>query len=261
VISEGLEPAVWLSALPFLLGAATLTWLLSLGLRNVSLVEPVWALLLFMAGVIYALDADPRAPRLSMVLWPLALWTLRRTFSARARRAGQRELPSHRRLRERHEPGFAMKSLYLVFWCRAGLAWLVSLPLLGAFASTAPLGWLDYGGLALWLLGFAFETSGDWQLGRFRKDPANAGGVLDRGLWRFTRRPDYFGTACVWWGFSLMAVSAGAWWSVLGPALLSALLMHAARRPAVLGDGGKTPPRYADYVLKTNAFFPGPPRK
>jgi steroid 5-alpha reductase family enzyme len=154
-----------------------------------------------------------------------------------------------------------VKSLYLVFWLQAGLAWVISLPLLGAFASNAPLGWLDFLGAALWVIGFIFEAGGDWQLARFQKDPANAGKVMDRGLWRLTRHPNYFGEFCIWWGFYCFALAAGAWWAVAGPLAVSFLLLRVSGVTLLEKDIGKRRPRYADYVLKTNAFFPGPPRK
>ena len=109
-------------------------------------------------------------------------------------------------------------------------------------------------------MGMVFEAGGDWQLARFKKNPANAGKVMDRGLWRYTRHPNYVGEFCVWWGFALIAFSAGAWWAVPGPVLISFLLLRVSGVSLLAKDIGKRRPQYADYVLKTNAFFPGPPR-
>ena len=190
---------LWMSALPVLLLAATFTWLLSLLVRRVSVVEPLKSLMLFAAGVTYGLDADPRAPRLAFVLWLLALWAVHRSIYVMVRGRGKDEDPFYQALRERHEPRFRWKSLYLVFWLQALVAWIVSLPLLGAFASNAPLGLLDYSGILLWLTGL----------------------VLEAGAWRRTRHPNYYGSLCVWWGLWCVAVAAGGWWSVAGPLLLS----------------------------------------
>jgi len=257
----GFNYELWLSALPVLAIAATLTWLLSLPLRNVSIVDSLWSLMLFAAGVIYGLGADPRAPRLAFVLWLTALWAARLSIYITARGMGKPEDPRYQAIRARNEPHFKWKSLYLVFWLQAVLAWIVSLPLLGVFASNAPVGLLDYLGIGLWLVGFMFEAGGDWQLARFRRNPANAGAVLASGFWRFTRHPNYFGEFCIWWGFWLMAAAAGAWWTVVGPALLTVLLLRVSGVRLLEKDIGKRRPQYADYVLKTNAFFPGPPRK
>jgi steroid 5-alpha reductase family enzyme len=252
--------AAWLSALPFLMGAATFTWLMSLPLRNVSIIDSLWSLMFFMAGVVYALNSDPRAPRLSLVLWLLVLWAARLSFHITARNAGHGESRRYHDLRERNQPGFAWKSLYLVFWRQALLAWVISLPLLGAFTSNRPIGWLDYAGMTLWCIGLVFEAGGDWQLARFKKDPGNADKVLDRGLWRYSRHPNYFGEFCVWWGFYCIALSAGAWWSLPGPVLISWLLLRVSGVRLLERGIGNRRPQYADYVLKTNAFFPGLPR-
>jgi steroid 5-alpha reductase family enzyme len=252
---------LYLSALPVLLVAATLTWLVSLPLRNVAIVDALWSLMLFAAGVVYALGADPRAPRLAFVLWLLAIWAARLSIYITARNIGKGEDRRYQEIRARNEPYFQFKSLYLVFWLQAGLAWIISLPLLGAFASLEPLGVLDWIGLALWSLGFAFEAGGDWQLARFKRDPANRGKVMDRGFWRYTRHPNYFGEFCIWWGFYCFALNAGAWWTLPGPLVISFLLLRVSGVTLLEKDIGNRRPQYADYVLKTNAFFPGPPRK
>jgi steroid 5-alpha reductase family enzyme len=254
------EFTTWLSALIVLVFAAVITWLVSLPLRNVSIVDSLWSLMLFAAGVSYALDADPRAPRMSLVLWLLAVWALRLAVYITVRNAGHGEDRRYQEIRARNEPGFALKSLYLVFGFQAVLAWIVSLPLLGALAGNRPLGVLDWLGVALWVVGFLFEALGDWQLARFKRDPANANAVMNRGLWRYTRHPNYFGEFCVWWGFYFLALGAGAWWALPGPLLMSVLLLRVSGVTLLEKDIGNRRPLYADYVLKTNAFFPWKPR-
>jgi steroid 5-alpha reductase family enzyme len=255
VTAAAFHVELWLGVLPVLLVAALVGWLVSLAVKSVNLVGALWCLMLFAAGVTYALDSDPRSPRLSLVLWLLALWAARLAVYLVTRSAGKGEERRYGDLRVRHEPGFAFKSLYLVFVPQALLAWVISLPLMGAFASIQPTGLLDQAGLALWGIGFLFESFADWQLARFRRDPANADAVMDRGLWRFTRHPNYFGEACIWWGFWLIALSAGAWWALPGPVVLTWLMLRASRLRQE-NDIGNRRPQYADYVLKTNAFFP-----
>jgi steroid 5-alpha reductase family enzyme len=261
LISAAFDYHLWLSVLPVLVVAATLTWLLSLPLRNVAIVDSLWSLMLSAAGVIYGLGADPRAPRLAFELWLLVIWAARLSFYITARSIGKGEDHRYQAIRARNQPRFALKSLYLVFWLQAGLAWIISLPLLGAFAGNAPIGWLDYAGMLLWLIGMIFEAGGDWQLARFKRDPANQGRVLDRGLWRYTRHPNYFGEFCIWWGFYLIALAAGAWWSIPAPLIMTFMLLRVSGVSLLERDIGKRRPQYADYVLKTNAFFPGPARK
>lgn len=259
-MSAAFDWALWLSALPVLLVAATFTWLVSLPMRNAAIVDSLWSLMLFAAGVVYALGSDPRSPRLAFVLWLLALWAGRLCLYITRRNMGKGEDHRYQAIRARNPP-FWIKSLYLVFWLQAGLAWIISLPLLGAFTTLRPLGALDGLGVALWVVGFVFEAGGDWQLARFKKDPANAGKVMDRGLWRYTRHPNYFGEFCTWWGFYCIAAAAGAWWTLPGPLLISFLLLRVSGVTLLEKDIGNRRPQYADYVLKTNAFFPGPPRK
>jgi steroid 5-alpha reductase family enzyme len=260
VTAPAFDPALWLAALPVLLALALLGWLLSLAVKNVNLAGALWCLMLFAAGVTYALDSDPRAPRLALVLWLLALWAARLVVYLVTRGAGHGEERRYGDLRTHHQPGFALKSVYLVFVPQALLAWVISLPLLGAFATIRPIGLLDHVGLALWGVGFLFESLADWQLARFRRDPGHAEAVMDRGLWRLTRHPNYFGEACIWWGFWFIALAAGAWWAIPGPLVLSWLVLRASRL-RLENDIGKRRPQYADYVLKTNAFFPARRRK
>ena len=134
------------------------------------------------------------------------------------------------------------------------LAWVISLPLAGAAAGDSPLGWLDAAGVAAWLVGLVFEAGGDWQLARFKRDPANAGQVMDRGLWRYTRHPNYFGDFCVWWGFYLIALAAGAWWTILGPLIMSFLLLRFSGVRLLERDIGERRPAYAEYMRRTNVF-------
>ena len=213
-----------------------------LTLRNVSIVDSLSSLMLFAAGVIYGLGADPRAPRLAFVLWLLAIWAARMSIYLTARGMGKGEGPHYQAVRARHEPHFRWKSLYLVFWLQAVVVWIISLPLLGVFASNAPLGVLDYLGILLWLVGLMFEAGSDWQLPRSRRNPANAGAVLDHRFWHYTRRPNYFGSLCVWWGFWCMAASAGAWWSAVGPALLTAVFLLVPGHWTPARDSGNSRP-------------------
>jgi steroid 5-alpha reductase family enzyme len=190
----------------------------------------------------------------------VSAWALRLSGYITWRNWGHGEDRRYQTIRARNEPHFALKSVYLVFVLQALLAWIISLPLFGAIQSAVPLGPCDYAGVALWLLGFVFEAGGDWQLARFKAREANRGQVMDRGFWRLTRHPNYFGDFCVWWGIYLLAVSAGAWWSVPGPLLMSVLLMRVSGVTLLEKDIGERRPQYAEYVRRTNAFFPGPPK-
>jgi steroid 5-alpha reductase family enzyme len=206
-----------------------------------------------------ALDAD--GPRSAWVFGAAAVWALRLAGYITWRNWGEAEDRRYRDIRARNQPHFALKSLYLVFLLQAVLAWIVALPIVAATAGNEPLNWLDALGLVVAVFGFLFETIGDAQLARFRGSPQNAGLVMDRGLWRYTRHPNYFGEFCVWWGFFLVALAAHGWWSAGSPLLMSFLLLRVSGVTLLEKDIGERRPAYRDYVARTNAFFPGAPRR
>ncbi len=154
-------------------------------------------------------------------------------------------------------------TLTRVFLLQGVLLWLVSMPLqLGqVYAEPAGLQPLGYAGVALALVGIGFESVGDAQLVRFKADPASAGRVMDRGLWRYTRHPNYFGDACLWWGVFLVAlVNAVTAIAVIGPLAMTALLARWSGVGPLERGLHRTRPAYADYVARTSAFIPRPPR-
>jgi steroid 5-alpha reductase family enzyme len=250
----------FLNALAALAASATVFWVISLPLRNVAIVDSLWSLLFLLAAIVYALTVVNAGPRTTLVITLVAIWALRLAGYITIRNWGHGEDRRYQAIRARNEPNFHIKSLYLVFWFQALLAWIISLPLLGAIASPRPLIWLDYLGVAIWVVGFLFEAGGDWQLARFKADTANAGKVMDRGFWRYTRHPNYFGDFSVWWGLFSIALAAGAWWSVIGPLIMSMLLMKVSGVGLLEKDIGERRPKYADYIRRTNAFFPWFPR-
>jgi steroid 5-alpha reductase family enzyme len=251
---------VWLSGLPATLALALLAWSLATARRNVGLVDIFWSLFFLAAAAVYAVVADARGVRALLVLAPVALWSLRLAGYLAARNWGAPEDHRYRAIRERNQPGFAWKSLYLVFGLQAVLAWIISAPLAASLSSDLPLGPLDAAGGALAVFGLGFEAMADAQLARFRADPRNAERVMDRGLWRYTRHPNYFGEFCVWWGFWLLAAAAGAWWTVFSPLLMSLLLLRVSGVALLEKEIAGRRPDYVNYTLRTNAFFPGPRR-
>jgi len=255
----GLVP-VYFYGLGVLAFAAFLTWLLSLYKGNVAIVDSLWSLLFIMAAYTYAYVLPADGARANLALALVSIWGLRLAIHITWRNWGHGEDRRYQQIRARNEPNFAVKSLYLVFLLQAVLAWIISLPLLGAAGSKGELNVLDYIGALVWLVGFVFEAGGDWQLSRFKADPNNKDKVMDQGFWRLTRHPNYFGDFCVWWGLFLIALAAGAWWSLAGPILMSVLLMRVSGVTLLEKDIGERRPKYADYVRRTNAFFPGPPK-
>jgi len=246
-------------ALAPIAGLAVLTWMVSIAKRDASIVDSVWSLLLLAAACTYAV-ATAAAPRTLLVLVLVTAWALRLSAYITWRNWGEPEDHRYVAIRERNEPNYAAKSLYLVFGLQGVLAWIVSLPLLGALASARPVLFLDWLGVAIVCAGIGIETIADAQLARFKADPANRGKVMDRGLWRYTRHPNYFGEFLVWWGFYMIALGAGAWWAIVSPLLMSVLLLRISGVALLEKDIQERRPAYRDYVARTNAFFPGPSR-
>jgi steroid 5-alpha reductase family enzyme len=252
---------VFLQALGVLIVLAVLGWLASLALRNVNLVDSLWSLFFLAAAVTYAALLPQPGPRTALVLALVAAWALRLAGHLTLRNWGKPEDRRYQAIRAKHSPGFAWKSLYFVFGLQAVLAWLISVPLLAAIASPAPLGLPDALGVVLVAAGLTVETLADLQLARFKRDPTNRGRVLDQGLWRYSRHPNYFGEACVWWGFGLLAVAAGAWWALVSPALMTFLLLRVSGVSLLERDIAERRPAYRDYIVRTSAFIPWPPRR
>ena len=250
----------WLSALPALLVLGVAAWAIATARRNVGLVDIFWSLFLLLAATVAFLQS-PATARAWLTLALAAAWALRLAGYLAARNWNAPEDRRYQAIRARNEPGFAWKSLYLVFGLQAVLAWLVSAPLVAAISQPDPVGILGWTGASLAAFGIAYESAADWQLARFKARADSAGRVLDTGLWRYSRHPNYFGEFCVWWGFFLLAADAGVWWTVFSPLLMSLLLLRISGVTLLERDIGERRPAYRDYVRRTRVFFPGPPRE
>ncbi len=242
-------------------------WLISIRLKDVSFIDAFWALgMLLMAALTYV-QSDGAPSRKMLLLGLTALWGIRLAYHlfSRWRREGvdPRYAKILGRLMERKGWSFAKAALIQVFILQAPLLWFVCLPAqLGQIAaSPATLGPLAWIGSAVALAGILFESIGDAQLRRFRANSANKGTVLDTGLWRYTRHPNYFGDTLTWWGIWLVASETGPGvWSLVGPLILTTLLTKWSGVPLLEHGMAKTRPGYADYVKRTSAFIPMPPK-
>jgi steroid 5-alpha reductase family enzyme len=251
----------FLLALGGILAAGFVTWLISLVKRDVSIVDSLWSLMFLLAALIYLATAPEAGATSWLVVVMVGLWAVRLSAYITWRNWGDEEDRRYQQIRARNQPHFAIKSLFLVFVLQGVLAWIISLPLLVAIHGDPPLALPGYLALTLWLAGMVFEAGADWQLARFKADPVNKGKVLDTGLWRYTRHPNYFGNALVWWGFFLLALSAGGWWTVVSPLLMTFLLLKVSGVALLEKDIADRRPEYRAYVQRTNAFFPGPPHE
>jgi len=248
--------ASYLTGLAGMVILAAVTWLVSLRKRDVSIVDSIWSLMILAGAVLYAVGADRLTRRNWIILGLVALWAVRLSGYLTWRNWGEPEDRRYREIRDKHEPGFAWKSFGIIFLFQAVLAWLVSFPLWPALSVPASIGVMSWVAFGLIGVGLAFETIGDWQLARFKTDPSNRGQVMQTGLWRYTRHPNYFGECVLWWGFYLLAMSAGAWWTIPAPLLLTWLLLQFSGVALLESKIVERRPDYREYIARTNAFLP-----
>jgi steroid 5-alpha reductase family enzyme len=250
---------VYLTSLAVLCGMGLTLWPVSIWRKNAGIVDSLWSLFFVAAAVTAFLSVEEPSGRAWMVVGLVTIWGVRLAVHIGWRNHGKAEDHRYQAIRRNNEP-FWIKSLYIVFLLQAGLAWLVSLPLHAAVLGPRPLHYFDWAGLIFFSMGLFFEAVGDFQLARFKADPSNKGKVLQTGLWRYTRHPNYFGDFCVWWGFYLMACAAGGWWSFPAPLLMTFLLLRVSGVRLLEKDIGQRRPDYAAYIQRTNAFFPWFPK-
>lgn len=240
-------------------------WLLSLIRRDASIVDPFWGTG-FIVVAWFTLASMPPEQDVTRS-WLLAalttIWGMRLSLYLLWRNWGHGEDRRYRAMREHHGPRFWWISVLTVFLLQGFILWIVSMPIQVAMvtAATKPLGWLDLAGVVLWSFGLFFETVGDFQMARFQADPQNAGRVMDRGLWRLTRHPNYFGDFCVWWGLYMIAASAGVSWTIFSPLLMSVLLLKVSGVTLLEKTITDRRPDYAAYQARTSSFLPWPPSK
>lgn len=253
-----------LEGLGIAVAAAWLVWLASLVLEDASIVDRFWGLGFVLLAGWYSAHGAGWEGRSLLLLGLTAVWGIRLSAHIHARNRGKAEDPRYARWREAAGPSWWWKSLFKVFLLQAVILWLVSAPLLVGLSSPTPAAWtaLDAVGSVLWLTGFLFEAVGDAQLAAFKRDPANRGRVLSSGLWRYTRHPNYFGDALVWWGlFAIAAATPYGPYAALSPALMTFLLARVSGVPLLESQLRETRPGYSDYVRRTSAFIPWPPAK
>jgi steroid 5-alpha reductase family enzyme len=247
-------------ALIVILASTTLLWLLSLWLRDAGIIDIFWAPGFFIVAAISALRAEALSPRAILILVLTALWAERLGAHLLHRWRGFAH-EDRRYTQMRAGGGFWWKSLFRVFWLQAVILWIVSWPLQAAIAHGGPLGPLDYLGGLVAFAGILIEATADFQLTQFKKDPASHGKVLDTGIWSWSRHPNYFGNAAMWWGYYLIALSAGAWWTIFAPIVMTFFLLKVSGVALLEKDIAQRRPAYADYIRKTSPFMPWPPKK
>ena len=240
------------------------TWVVSVIITNASIVDIVWGLGFVVTGWVSFVVGDGDESRGWVLAVIVSLWGLRLAGYLARRNIGHGEDYRYRAMRKHWGPRFPVISLVTVFLLQGVLMWVVSLPLqLGQVEESPSFGPIGTMGVLVWAVGLFFESVGDAQLRRFKADPANEGKVMSSGLWRYTRHPNYFGDTVVWWSSLLLALAVGAWWGALGTLLMTFLIVKVsgvALTEKRMGRAGSTREGHAEYVRRTNAFFPGPRR-
>jgi steroid 5-alpha reductase family enzyme len=248
-----------------ILAFMTVVWLVSLAVGKASVVDVVWSVCFVIAAAIALWFGAGVFERRLLVAVLTTVWGARLAIHIFRRNLGKPEDHRYQAFRERFgEHRYWWVSLFQVFWLQGAIAMVVAAPIFVAGAGETPrsLTALDLLGALVWALGFGFEAVGDLQLDRFTRDPANRGRVMDRGLWRYTRHPNYFGDACVWWGIGLIGlVTPWGWLALAGPALMTFLLVRVSGVAMLERSIGSRRPGYAEYVRRTSAFVPMPPKR
>ena len=238
-----------------------LLWLVSLPTKNASSVDIFWGIGFVIIAWVTFFAARNLSSRSILISLLTSLWGLRLGGYLAWRNIGKGEDYRYRAMRDKIGANFPLVSLFVVFGLQGLIMWVVSIPIQVAQFGAATLGWIDAIGVGFWTVGWLFESIGDWQLAHFKAIPDNRGQVMDRGLWRFTRHPNYFGDFMVWWGFYVIAVAAGAWWTIFSPILMSILLLRVSGVTLLESSLKKNRPGYEDYVARTSVFLPRPPKR
>lgn len=259
---------LFFSNVVLILGFMSVLWLVSVYKRDASIVDPWWSMLFFGIAANTTLRTGATASKVLLVSL-VGLWAVRLFMHLTVRAVGHDEDPRYQGFRKHYgAERYWWVSFFQVFMLQGCLALIISAPL--QLASALPgepgLGILDLVGAAIVLFGTVFESVADWQLQRFRSDPDKAGGVMDTGLFRYSRHPNYFGEAVLWCGFFIMSLSGVSvepvrWAGIIGPVLMIAMLLRVSGVVMLDKHMVRTKPKYADYIARTSAFIPMPPQE
>ncbi len=256
--------AILLVALISIVFLMAIMWIVSVVLHNASIVDLFWGIGFIITASIYLFLSEGYETRKLIVFGLTAIWGLRLSVHISLRNFGKPEDPRYQDFRKKYgEKRYWWISFFQVFLLQGALIWFISAPLFGVmhFSKTNTIGILDIISILVWITGFLFETIGDYQLKRFKSDKKNQGEVLRTGLWKYTRHPNYFGDSMVWWGFGLFSIASGCYLAIVGPIIMTFLLMQVSGVSLLEKNLKKSKPEYKEYIKQTNAFFPWFPKK
>lgn len=255
---------IWLQSLLLIIVLMTVLWVISIFIRNVSIVDLFWGAGFVCLAAFFFIRTEGNEPRKIIVLTLAAIWGIRLSVYLAWRNAGKGEDFRYRQFRSKYGKNrYWWISYFQTFLLQGILMWLISAPLMGAqfYGQEKSFGILDIIGIVLWVTGFLFEAGGDYQLSVFKADHKNKGKVLDKGFWHYTRHPNYFGDSCVWWGFGFFSLAAGSYLPMLGSLLMTAVIIRVSGVYLLEKSLKEHKPGYAEYIRRTSAFIPWFPKK
>jgi len=242
----------------------TLLWIWSVFIKNVSIVDIFWGLGFVVVNTFYVFMSGELNARKILILTLVCIWGFRLAIYLALRNIGKGEDFRYQEFRQNYGPKrYWWFSYFQTFLLQGTLIMIISLPLLGISFnnSNGNLQILDYLGIITWLIGFAFETVGDFQLSNFKRNSKNKGKVLHTGLWKYTRHPNYFGDSAVWWAYGIFSIAAGSYWQVIGAVIMTLLIFKISGVSLLEKTLKETKPLYKEYIQKTSSFIPWFPKK
>lgn len=254
---------VYFQNLLVILALMTTLWLVSVAVKNVSIVDMFWGFGFVVSAGFYYLRMPETSFSSLLLLLMVSLWGMRLSVYLAWRNLGKPEDFRYQEFRRKYGPHrYWWISFFQTFLLQGILMWLISAPILGAmFNKNESLNGLHYLAILIWIIGFTFEAGGDFQLARFKKNPANKGKVLNTGFWKFTRHPNYFGDSAVWWSYGIFCLAAGSYIPILGSLLMTALIIKVSGVALLEKSLKNTKAEYQEYIRKTSSFIPWVPKK
>ena len=242
----------------------TLLWIWSIFIKNVSIVDIFWGLGFVVVNTFYVFMSGELNARKIVILTLVCIWGFRLAIYLAIRNIGKGEDFRYQEFRQNYGPKrYWWFSYFQTFLLQGILIMIISLPLLGINYnnSNGNLQILDYLGISIWIIGFTFETVGDFQLSNFKRDSKNKGKILHTGLWKYTRHPNYFGDSAVWWAYGIFSIAAGSYWQAIGAVIMTLLILKISGVSLLEKTLKETKPLYKEYIQKTSSFFPWFPKK
>ncbi|TFH36002.1 MAG: DUF1295 domain-containing protein [Bacteroidia bacterium] len=255
---------LFLQASLLILILVTLLWVWSVIIKNASIVDLFWGFSYVIVNAFYVFMSGELNPRKIIILVLVSVWGLRLAIYLSIRNIGKGEDFRYQEFRREYGPErYWWFSYFQTFLLQGALIMIVSLPLLGISESkqSGNLNLLDYLGILVWMIGFAFEAGGDFQMAHFKKNPNNKGKLLNTGFWKYTRHPNYFGDSVVWWAYAIFSMAAGSYWQIIGSAVMTFLIIKVSGVALLEKTLNESKPQYQEYIQKTSSFFPWFPKK